>query len=134
MSRFPFLALVFFAAQSVYSDGFPPKEVKIEGDMQFGDTSEPVECAPTPKYHAMVFNAHGGDRVEVTVTAEGHRAHVSIADPSLNELAKGEGRVTFVLPDRGPDIEAYYIVFRDADEKPAKFVVSLKKLAGTPSQ
>ncbi|HEV2690989.1 MAG TPA: hypothetical protein VGV35_20675 [Bryobacteraceae bacterium] len=122
-------------ASCAFCESFPPADVKIAGDIKYGQTSAPVECASSPRYHALVFNAHSGDRVEAMVTAEGRRAEVAIADPSLNELASGTTQVTTVLPDRGPDVEAYYIVFRDSDAKPAHFTVRLKKLTeATPSQ
>jgi len=117
-----------------FSESFPPADVKIAGDLDYGHTSAPVECASTPRYHALVFNAHSGDRVDVTVTAEGRHAEVAIADPSLNELASGTNHVTTTLPDRGPDVEAYYIVFRDSENKPARFTVHLKKLAPETSK
>ena len=130
MSR---LSVVIFLASAVwaFADGFPPAEVKIAGDIDYGNTSAPVDCATTPRYHALVFAAHGGDKVEATVTAEGHRAEVSIADPSLNLVAKGDGSVTAVLPNHGPDPETYYIVFRERDGKAAQFVVTLKRVEGT---
>lgn len=127
-------ALFVIAISCAFSESFPPAEVKIAGDLDYGHTSAPVECAASPRYHALVFNAHSGDRVDVTVTAEGRHAEVAIADPSLNELASGTTHVTTTLPDRGPDVEAYYIVFRDSENKPARFTVHLKKLAAEPSQ
>lgn len=127
-------ALLIIAMSCAFSESFPPAEVKIAGDLEYGHTSAPVECASSPRYHALVFNAHSGDRVDVTVSAEGRQAEVAIADPSLNEVARGANHVTAVLPDRGPDVEAYYIVFRDSENKPARFTVNLKKLAAEPSQ
>jgi len=128
MSRLSIVVLLVASAACVFGDGFPPAEVKIAGDIDYGNTSAPVDCATTPRYHALVFASHGGDKVEATVTAEGHRAEVSIADPSLNQVATGDGRVTAVLPNHGPDPETYYIVFRERDGKAAQFVVSLKKV------
>ena len=131
MSRLSVVAFFLAGALCAFGDGFPPAEVRIAGDINYGDTSAPVECATTPRYHALVFAAHGGDTVEATVTSEGHRAEVSIADPSLNLVAKGDGSVTVVLPDHGPDPETYYIVFRERDGKAAQFVVTLKRVSGS---
>jgi len=127
-------ALFTVLISCAFSESFPAADVKIAGDLDYGHSSPPVDCATSPRYHALVFNAHSGDRVDVTVTSEGRRAEVAIADPSLNELASGTNHVTTVLPDRGPDVEAYYIVFRDSENKPARFTVHLKKLAAEPSQ
>ena len=60
---------------------------------------------------AFVFNGNGKDRVEVTVTGD-RNALVAIADPSLNKVASGIGRLSVSLPYRGPDTEAYYVVFK----------------------
>jgi len=46
---------------------------------------------------------------------------VAIADPSLNQITSGTTHVTATLPNRGPDAEAYYIVFRDTESKDAQF-------------
>jgi hypothetical protein len=131
MFRFPkrFSALFLVIAGCAFSDSFSPNDVKIAGDLKYGDTSAPVECGATPKYYALVFNGNSGDRVEVTVTADGRRAEVAIADPTLLQLASGTTNVTTVLPNRGPDMDTYYIVFRDSEAKPARFVVQLKKLS-----
>jgi len=131
MSLFPkrFSALFLVVAACAFSQSFSPADVKIAGDLKYGDTSAPVEYSTTPKYYALVFNGNSGDRIEVSVTAEGHRAEVAIADPTLKQLATGTTNVTTVLPDRGPDMDTYYIVFRDAEAKPANFVVQLKKLS-----
>lgn len=131
MFRFPqrFAALFLVVAACAFSQSFSPDDVKIAGDLKYGDTSAPVEYSATPKYYALVFNGNSGDRIEVSVTAEGHRAEVAIADPTLKQLASGTTNVTTVLPDRGPDLDTYYIVFRDSEAKPASFVVQLKKLS-----
>jgi hypothetical protein len=104
-----------------------PAEVKIEGALEYGQSSDPVEYSGNPRYSAFVFTANAQDRIEVTVKASDRKATVAIADGSLNELATGTTRVTFQIPNHGPDAEAYYIVFRDLEGKPGKFTVELKR-------
>lgn len=109
---------------------YAPADVKILGVLRYGQTSQPVEYSETPEYRAFVFSGHGNDRVEVTVTGAGHNAFVAIADPSLNMIASGTGRLSVTLPDRGPDDEAYYAVFKDGMNRPARLSIEIKKTGG----
>jgi len=129
-----FVAGVFLFAASLIAESFSPADVKIMGDLDYGQTSKAVECSSASRYYAFVFNGKGGERVDVVVKSDDRQAFVAIADPSLNQLASGTGHVTVTLPNRGPDPEAYYIVFRDSESKNARFTVVLKKLPSDGSQ
>lgn len=109
---------------------FAPPDVEVLGDIGYGESRGPVEYTPKPRYRAFVFSGNSGDRIEVTVTGEGRKAEVDIADGSLRKLASGLTTLKFRLPQKGPDAEAYYIIFRDAADKPARFTVKLTR-AGT---
>lgn len=111
-----------FAAESLQ-----PKDVKVAGALDYNQTSEQVEYTGSPRYVAFVFNGSSRDRVEATVKGA-TQAEVAIADGTLNILAHGSGTVSLTLPDKGPDPEAYYILFRDPDNKHGQFTVELKKL------
>lgn len=121
-------SLLFAAILCFCAETYPPEEVKIVGDLDYGQTSEPVEYTATPGYRAFVFNGNSRDRIEVTVTSDDRKATVAIADGSLKELINGTTTVTFTLPDKGPDPEAYYIIFRDSEGKAGSFTVALKKV------
>ena len=88
---------------------FAPNDLKIVGVLDYGQTSPLVEASG--QYTAFVFNGNGNDRVEVTVTGD-RNAFVAIADPSLNKVASGTGSLSVSLPYRGPDTEAFYVVFK----------------------
>ena len=122
-----FVVGVFLFAAGLFADSFPPADVKIVGDLSYGETRDAVECTHESRYCAFVFNGKGGERVDVVVKSTG-QAFVAIGDPSLNELARGTGHLTLTLPNRGPDAEGYYIVFRDGENKDGRFTVELKKL------
>jgi len=122
------VCLISFAALCLYGQSFSPDDVKIVGDLNYGETGAPVSCSTSPAYCAFVFNGRGDDQVQVTVKADGGIAQVAIADGSLAQLASGTNTISFTLPNRGPDAEAYYILFRDKDRKPGRFTVGLKKL------
>ena len=118
-----FATVAFLAGQN-----FKVDDVKVVGDLSYGQTSSPVECPGAPSYCAFVFNGQGDDRIEVDVSSVDGKAFVAIADGALAELTSGTSRLVFVLPRKGPDAETYYIVFRDRESKPRRFTVALKKL------
>lgn len=120
-------AILLAAGLCLTAESFSPSDVKIIGDLDYGATSDPVEYTPTPRYRAFVFNGNGGDQIEVTAKGEGRTAFVAIADGGLNQLASGTTQLKFTLPKHGPDLETFYIVFRDSEDKPARFTVTLKK-------
>jgi hypothetical protein len=123
------VCLAFFAVLvCLFGESFNPADVKIVGDINYGETSAPAACSSSPVYCAFVFNGRGDDRVEVAVLADQGTALVAIADGSLSQLANGINRVSFTLPNRGPDSEAYYIVFCGKAHKPGRFTVTLKKV------
>jgi len=113
--------------------GYMPTDVKILGDLDYGQTSGPVTYSTSPRYRAFVFSGYGGETVEVTVRGDDGKALVAVTDSSLNQIASGTTNLRLSLPNRGPDIEVWYIVFRETDNKPARFTVQVKKL-GSISQ
>ena len=113
---------------------YAPADVKVLGDLDYGQTSDSVDYSAKPPYRAFVFSAFGGDSVEVTVKGDERRAFVALTDSSLNQLVSGATNLTLSLPNRGPYIEVWYILFRDFDSKPGHFTVLVKKLAGTPKK
>lgn len=118
-----FATVAFLAGQN-----FKVDDVKVVGDLNYGQTSAPVDCSGVSSYCAFVFNGQGDDRIEIDVNSAEGKAFVAIADGTLAELTSGTNRVVFSLPRRGPDAETYYIVFRDSESKPRRFIVALKKL------
>jgi hypothetical protein len=107
---------------------YAPADVQVLGNLDYGQTSDSVKCSTNPHYRAFVFSAYGGESVDVTVKSADRKAFVSIADSSLALVASGATHLSVRLPYRGPDIEVWYIVFRDFDNRPARFTVQLKKI------
>jgi hypothetical protein len=138
MSRFRYASIsksmqrvfpsLFATVAILAGQNFKVDDVNVVGDLKYGQTSAPVECSGAPSYCAFVFNGQGDDRIEVDVGSVDGKAFVAIADGALAELTSGTNRVIFTLPKRGPEPEAYYIVFRDRESKPRRFTVALKKL------
>ena len=109
-------------------EGYRPADVKVLGDLNYGQSSGEVLCSVSPPYNAFVFNGKGGDKIEVTVKRSDGAAFVAIADSGLIPIADGSDNLVLSLPNRGPNVEAFYIVFRAPESKPARFTVQLKKL------
>jgi hypothetical protein len=124
----PGLVTVSFPAQQQAS--YSANDIKIVGTIDSGKTSRLVECSRTPEYRAFVFEGNGHDQVEVTVSGGNRYAFVALADSTLSPIASGRGRLLATLPYHGPDIEAFYIIFKSSTNQPAQFSVHLKK---TPS-
>jgi hypothetical protein len=120
--------LLLATAALLTGQNFKADEVKVVGDLKYGQTSDPVECSAGPSYCAFVFNGQGNDRIQATVDAVHGGIFVAIADGTLAQLTSGTDQLVFSLPKNGPDAEAYYIVFRGSDSKTEHFAVTLKKL------
>ena len=120
--------LALIAASSILGASLKPADVKVAGALDYGQTSDSIEYTGTPRYLAFVFNGNSGDAIEVTVEGD-RRAEVMIADGALTELIKGTNTVSFTLPNKGSDLDSYYIVFRNSEEGTTRFTVKLKKTA-----
>ena len=129
-----FLPGVFLFAAGLFAESFQPADVKIMGDLRYGQTSPAVDCSSASPFYAFVFNGKANERVDIVVKSPDRQAFVALADPSLEQITSGTGHLTFTLPNRGPDAEAYYIVFRDSESKDGKFTVELNKLPPDGSQ
>ena len=120
--------ILFAIALCVFGETLAPSDVKIVGSLDYGQTSDPVEYTGSPRYNAFVFNGNSGDQIQVVVTGKGNKVDVGIADGSLKVLKAATDRLEFTLPNHGPDLETYYLLFRDAAGNSAKFTVEIKKL------
>lgn len=124
--------ILFALSVCAFSQTLSPEEVKVMGALNYGQTSTAVDYSGTPQYCAFVFNGNGDDKVEVTVKGD-RAAVVIIADGALKQLASDTTHLTFALPNRGPDAETYYILFRDTENKPGRFTVQLKGSKAAPA-
>lgn len=131
MLGIPKLAFTTLLAAGCFlrAENLKPADVKVFGALDYGETSVEVEYTGTPRYGAFIFNGASKDRVEITVKSDDGQAFVAVADGTLKDLASGTAKLAFTLPNHGADPEAYYILFRAVDGKPARFVVMLKKVS-----
>ena len=120
-------------AQTANTSTYSPRQVKIIGNLDFGQASTPVEYSNNPPYRAFVFSAFGGETVQIKVDGDSDKPFVALADSCLMELVKGTNDLTLSLPKRGPYIEVWYIGFRDSDSRPAHFTARVNKVAA-PSE
>ena len=106
---------------------FSPADIVILGDIDYGQTSPELDCPAAPKYCALVFNAHGGDKVQATVSGGSGKSLIAFADGALNELSRGSGKLVFTLPASQEPV-TFYAIFRDEAEKAGKLKLELMKL------
>jgi hypothetical protein len=118
------------SAASPQPVSYAPNDVKVVGVLSYGQRSAPVQYADTKQYRAFVFEGQGHDRIEVTVTGAGQNAFIAVADPSLNVIATGTGHLSVSLPDRGPDTETFYVLFKDPMNRAARMFVQVNKAGG----
>jgi hypothetical protein len=122
------------AQRSAFVGSFAPVEVKIVGYLDYGQISPPVNFSDSPHYRAFAFSGYGGDTVDVSLNGAGRTAFVAVADSTLKGLVGGTERVRVTLPDHGPDLEVWYVLFRDLENKPGRFTVQVKKVGNQQRQ
>jgi hypothetical protein len=127
-----FAAVIHAATQTkAVPFSYSPTDVKVIGDLQFGRSSGAVNYSTRPQYRAFVFSAYGGETVKISVKGAGRKAFVALTDSTMAQLASGPETVSLSLPYRGPYIECWYVIFRDYQNKPARFTVQVNKLGTT---
>lgn len=124
---------------SVINQGQPvinyrPDDVSILGPLDYGQTSKPVTYSAKPPYRAFVFSGYGCQVVDITLKSDAEKPFVALADSSLREIAHATDHLSVRLPFRGPDIEVWYVVFKESDDKPASFTVQVKKIEDLPKK
>lgn len=119
-----------FAALLFAATTYPPADVEILGDVDYGQTTPAFDCSAKQPYCSVLFNGLSGDRVQATVTPAtpaAEKPFIAIADGTLTELAHDNGTVSATLPEVTDKLATYYIVFRPTNSKAGKFTVRLEK-------
>jgi len=95
------ISISMFATVALLAgQNFKVDDVKVVGDLVYGQTSGTVDCSGVPSYCAFVFNGQGDDRVEVEVSSAEGKAFVAIADGALAELTTGTNQWYFHCPEK----------------------------------
>ena len=130
--RFLYLVPAFLAASAFAQPRyFRDEEVKVVGDLQFGQTSDKIEYANKPPYVALYFDAHAGDKVDIKIASINGQAMAALTDSGYRPIVTNFGsHVTAVLP-AGPEPypNRYFIIMQEERRKPATFIVMLEKTA-----
>jgi hypothetical protein len=121
------LCVLLASALCPAAEQFSPSDVTILGDIDYGQTSPALDCPGGEKYCALVFNAAGGDKVELTVSGGAGKPLVALADGTLKELARGASKLVASLPTTSEPV-TYYLIFRGEAGRPGKFTIALRKL------
>jgi hypothetical protein len=132
-----FMAAMFAGAQekptgiltSIPPRSYSPAQVRVLGDVEYGQVKTSASYSAGPRYRAFVFTGYGGDKVEITVKGAA-KIPIVLTDSTLNQIASGTSVISMSLPNRGPDIEVWYVL---TDNKPAQFTVQVKKIGHSDS-
>lgn len=101
---------------SVSSVNYSPAQVKVLGAVEYGQTRTAASYVPGPRYRAFVFSGYGGDQVEIVFKGPA-RMPLVLADSTLNQVATGVSRICVALPNKGPDIEVWYVLTENSREQ-----------------
>lgn len=126
--RILLLSLVILTGFCFAANQFSPSDVTILGDIDYGQTSPALNCPGEPKFCALVFNANGGDKVELSISGGSGKSLIALADGALNELTRASGNLVFTLPASQEPV-TYYAIFRDEAGKASDLKLQLRKLA-----
>ena len=110
---------------SISPRSFSPAQVRVLGDVEYGESKTAVRYTHGPKYRAFVFSGYGGDKVEITLKGAAAKVPLIVADSTLNQIAAGSSQLCVSLPNRGPDIEVWYILIENT---PNQIAVQVKKV------
>jgi hypothetical protein len=110
---------------SISPQSYLPAQVRVLGDVEYGQSKTAARYAAGARYRAFVFSGYGGDKVEITLKGAGAKMPVVLADSTLNQIASGTSQLSVDLPNRGPDIEVWYVL---TDNTPTQFTVQVKKI------
>ncbi len=113
---------------------YAPSDVKILGIVDYGKPWNSVDQRGGPRYRALVFCGHGGDRVQITLKGTSQKAFFALADSTLNQIGSGAASLSLSLPYRGPDIEVYYILFPASATDQARVSVEVKKTGNSVAE
>ncbi|MDB4958381.1 MAG: hypothetical protein JWO36_5950 [Myxococcales bacterium] len=127
------------SGQDEKSDSFSYR-MKIVGSLDYGQTSSSVHYTKTPRYRAMKFGGHAGDKVDLWVrSSNGGDAVAWVLDNTFHTLASNDdadantvdSHISLTLP-ASPSI-THYVVFRDYDLLTSNYTIALTGAAAGPS-
>lgn len=109
---------------------YSPADVKVLGDVDYGQTLQSWDRPGGPRYRAFVFSGYGGDKVDIKLISDERRTFMAVADSTLNLIGAGSSHMILSLPYRGTDIEVFYVLFPAAVTRNSRVAVQVKKLSG----
>ena len=97
--RISLLAWTFAVAALSQPTFFRDAEVKVVGEIAYGQTSEPFVYTPKPLYRAVHFQGTAGDKVDIKVESTDGQAMIALTDSEYKPIASTFGsELMAVLP------------------------------------
>ena len=108
---------------------FRNEQVKVVGEIRYGQTSDKIEYTGKPLYRAIYFDGHAGDNVDIKVTSINGQTLSALTDSRYKPIVSSFGsHVTAVLPPSAePYPDRYFVIIQEERRKPATFTVTLEK-------
>lgn len=103
---------------------YDPTQVKVLGDIEYGESKAVPVFSPGAPYRAFVFSGYGGDQVEIIMKGVTGPLKLAVADSTLNQIATGSSYIRVSLPYKGPDVELWYII---TDNTPGRVLFQVRK-------
>ncbi len=112
---------------------FRDEDLKVVGELQYGQTSEKVEYANQPRYMAFHFEGRACYKVDIQVDSINGQAMAALTDSRYKPIVSNFGsHVTSLMPlSQDPYPNRYFIVFEEERRNPATFTVTLRKVGSS---
>jgi len=120
-----FFGVITFAQPTYFGD----EQVKVVGEIHYGQTSDKIEYTDTPRYRAIYFEGQPGDKVDIKVTSINGQALAVLTDSRYKPIVSNFGsHVTTVLPPSSePYPNRYFVLLQEERRRPGTFTVTLDK-------
>ena len=114
---------------------FRDEQVKVVGEIHYGQTSDKIDYTDKPLYRAVYFEGHAGDRVDIKVTSINGQALAALTDSRYKPIQSNFGShlVTVLPASAEPYPDRYFVVIQEERRRPGTFTVTLEKTGTNPS-
>ena len=122
----PLIVVTTLCGQPRY---FRDEEVKVVGEVHYGQTSDKIEYTAKPLYRAIYFEGQAGDKVDIKIESINGQAMAALTDSRYKPIVTNFGsNVTAVLPPGAePYPNRYFVIIQEERHRPATFIVTVAK-------
>lgn len=109
---------------------FRDTEVKVVGEVQYGQTTDRLQYDAHPRYYAVHFDGKSGDKIDIKVTSINGQAMAALTTSDYKPVVSTfASHIAAVLPPSAePYPNRYFIVVQEERQNPATFTITLSKI------